>query len=804
MKRTTSLILTLVTSAVVACAAPFSAMTADSTRVELHFFSPTAVRVVKVPAGAPTPDISDAITARPDDAVAYKTRQSAGRASVSTSGMRVDVDLRRGTVSFADASGRRLLAEHAPATFGTCTELGRPARTAAQSFDVTPAEAIYGLGNYANGQLNQRGTSHTLMPGNIEDGIPVVYSTRGYAMYWDSFAPTEWTEQGGVMSFDSAPADAVDYYFVAPDGTRDGAVAGLRLLSGKVPMMPLWTYGFWQSRERYKSQDEITGVVRRYRDLGVPLDAIIQDWQYWGNNYLWNAMEFMNPEFPQPQSMVDSIHAMNAHAIISIWSSFGPMTKPYAQLDSAGLLFNIATWPESGISHQWPPRKDYPSGVRVYNTYNPKARDIYWQNLSRLHDLGIDGWWMDSTEPDHFDGNMDFDTGRGSFRRVRGAYPLLTVGGVHDHQTAVDTTKRVFILTRSGWFGQQRYGCNVWTGDVASTWDMLRKQIPAHLNFTMTGNPNVNSDLGGFFCNHYAANGQTATANPRFRELTVRWMQLGALTPMMRSHGADAPREIYQFGRAGEPVYDAILQAIKLRYALMPYVYSTAWEVTDADGSFMRPLSLDFPADKRVRDMASEYMFGPSLLVAPVLQALYTPESTVAIDENSGWDRNAQATDAGAAEAVDFTAARTAKVYFPAGTAWYDFFTGERHAGGREEEVAVTLSTIPLYARAGSIVPLGPDVQYTGEKPWDELTIKVFPGADGSFTLYEDAGDGFGYTRGERTTIPFDYKRGTLTIGERVGAYPGMLQARKFNIVNGATGATTSVDYDGTAKSVKI
>ena len=781
----------------------------DTTDITLQFITPHTIRVVKTPAGATLPLQSAALTAAPDSSVAFTYRAGETTASVASEGLRAVLDLRTGTLGFFDGRGRSLLREASPARFGECSDMGRTALSAEQTFSPLAGEAIYGLGNPANGVLSQRGTSRTLMPGNIEDGIPAVASVRGYGLYWDCFAPTLFADTESGMTFSSAPADAVDYYLMSGDGTLDGVVAQMRAISGDVPMMPLWTYGFWQSRERYKSQREITDVVAAYRNEGIPLDGIIQDWQYWGNNYLWNAMEFMNPEFPDPQRMVDDIHGMNAHTIISIWSSFGPQTKPYADLAARGLLFDISTWPQSGIAEQWPPRMDYPSGVRVYNAYDPEARDIYWKHLSRLHDLDFDGWWMDSTEPDHFDGNMDFDTGGGrSFRRMRGAYPLLTVGGVHDHQLAADSSRRVFILTRSGWFGQQRYGCNVWTGDVASTWQMLRNQIPAHLNFTMTGNPNVNSDIGGFFCSHYKQNGLPAAANPQFGELAVRWTQLGAFTPMMRSHGADSPREVYLFGPRGTPVRDAMESAIRLRYRLLPYTYATAREVTAGAGSFMRPLAMDFAADRATHNIADQFMYGRRLLVAPVLEARYTPEAVVKLDENTGWDAGAAsaATTDSAALAVDFSATHGRSVYFPAGTDWYDFFTGTRYRGGRRAEVATGLDGIPLFARAGSIIPLAPEMQYVGEKPWTDLELRVFPGADGEFVLYEDAGDGYGYTRGELSEIPMTYnhRTRTLCIGARQGSYPGMPEKRNFTVRDATSGAVRTLEYTGSPIAVRL
>ena len=388
-------------------------------------------------------------------------------------------------------------------------------------------------------------------------------------------------------------------------------------------MFPLWTFGYWQSKERYKSQDELVGVVKKYRELGVPLDGIIQDWQYWGNNYLWNAMEFLNPEFYNPQKMVDDIHNLNAHVIISIWNSFGPETKQYKELDKIGALMDFKTWPESG-SEKWPPNPDYPSGVRVYDPYNPEARDIYWKYLEKgIFSLGMDGWWMDSSEPDHLQFKpSDFDnkTYLGSFRKVRNAFPLMTVGGLYQHQRAVTSDKRVFILTRSAFAGQQRYGANTWSGDVVASWDALRNQISAGLNFSLCEIPYWNSDIGGFFLWNF----KNTLNDPDYRELYARWIQFGAFCPMMRTHGTDAPREIFQFGKKGDKVYDAIEKSINLRYSLLPYIYSASWDVTANQSTMMRALMMDFPKDKQVLDINDQYMFGKSLLVCPVTKPMYS------------------------------------------------------------------------------------------------------------------------------------------------------------------------------------
>lgn len=791
----------------------------DSTVINLEFYTPSTVRVTKVPKNVKNEKESYSVIAKPQD-VKFTTSRSGDNITLKTSKLKVSLNTKKGTVTFVDNKGGLLLKEKDNARFTPMLDAGVPSFNVKQSFILDEDEPIYGLGNYENGKLSLRNFSRRLMPGNIEDGIPVIQSIKGYGIFWDNYSPTVFTDNNEGMTFDSEVGDLADYYFMY-GGNADGVIAEMRTLTGSVPMFPLWTYGFWQSRERYKSQNEILEVVDKHRKLGVPIDGIIQDWQYWGNNYLWNAMEFMNPEFNKPQMMVDSIHDMNAHAIISIWSSFGPQTKPYRELDAKGLLFNFSTWPQSGIAEQWPPRMDYPSGVRVYDAYSAEARDIYWNNLKRLFDFGLDGWWMDSTEPDHFDvtsKDMDTKTSLGSFRRVRGAYPLMTVGGVYDHQRATSDDKRVFILTRSGWAGQQRYGCNVWTGDVTSTWDMLRNTVPALLNFSLTGNPNCNSDLGGFFCNQYnkKTGDNSAPKNPLFQELYVRWLQMGAFTPMMRSHGADIFREIYYFGEKGEPIYDAIEDAIRLRYAMLPYIYSTSWQVTNNNDSFLRPLMMDFKADRKAWECNDEFMFGRNILVAPVLNAQYTPEKIVKADENSGWniagDMN---NESRSNKKVNFMAPSSTEVYLPKGSKWYDFWTNEMIPGGRTIEKATTIKTIPVYVKAGSIMPWGPDVQYATEKPWTDLEIRVYPGADGSFTLYEDENDNYNYEKGMYSTIGFDWdnKSKTLTIGKRNGEFPGMNKERRFNIVlvSETSGSgdkpmkvTKTVAYSGNELKVKL
>ena len=781
--------------------------TVNAVDIEVQFFAPAVARVIKSPEGVAYEKQSLSVIAKPEK-VSFKADIQDNKIVLNTSELSVSVDTGTGIVSYFSKDGKSLLAEKSGMQFIDFDDAGTKTYQVYQPFVLDKEEAIYGLGQLQNGKMIQRNMTKNLIQGNVEDVSPFFQSTKGYGVFWDNYSPTLFTDNEVETSFRSEVGDCVDYYFMYGKNA-DGVIAQVRSLTGQAPMFPLWTYGYWQSKERYKSQKEVVDVVRKYRELGIPLDGIIQDWQYWGHNYLWNAMDFQNPTFNNPQKMIEDVHAMNAHMAISIWSSFGPMTKPYRELDKKGMLFNFTTWPQSGLE-SWSPNMEYPSGVRVYDAYNPEARDIYWKYLNDgIFKLGMDAWWMDSTEPDHLDWkpeDMDTKTYLGSFRKVRNAYPLMTVGGVYDHQRAVTSDKRVFILTRSGFLGQQRYGVNVWSGDVASTWESFRNQIPAGLNFSLCGMPHWNSDIGGFFAGHYnkSWNDDSASKNPLYQELYVRWLQFGTFNPMMRSHGTDVYREIYKFGKKGEPVYDAIEKMIGLRYSLLPYIYSTSWEVSNRQSSFMRALMMDFVDDRKVWDINDEYMFGKSLLVAPIAHAQYTPEAVVKVSEEEGWNRDG-AKKTKTDVAVDFMETKSTNIYLPAGTLWYDFWTNEKHEGGKEITKETTLDVIPLYVKAGSIIPVGPQVQYATEKPWDHLELKVYAGANGNFILYEDEFDNYNYEKGAYTEIPISWNNASrkLTIGARKGAYEGMLKNRKFTVTL-QDGTQKNVDYNGKAISVRF
>jgi alpha-D-xyloside xylohydrolase len=758
---------------------------AQAQDVKIEFITPSIVHVVK---GQPTKTL--VVTAKPQDVAVTKKGNT-----TSSKELTVKQDA-NGNLTFLTAKGKVLLKEK------ECDVL-----EARQTFTLDKDEAIYGLGTIQNGKMNRRGEKKRMEQSNLEDFQNVLQSIKGYGIYWENYSPTLFEDNASGMTFDAEVGDGVDYYFMYGKNA-DGVIAQMRYLSGDVPMFPMWTYGFWQSKERYKSAAETEGIVDQYRALNVPLDGIIQDWQYWGSNYLWNAMDFLAEDFSNGKQMIQNVHRKHAHFMISIWASFGPMTQQFRELNEKGLLMPFETWPQSGISHIWPPVMKYPSGVKVYDAFHPEARAIYWKYLKTLYDYGTDAWWMDSTDPDFFnpkESDYAHKVYGGTWRSQRNAFPLETVRGIYQSQRKDYGQKRVFIMTRSSYAGQQHYGSNMWSGDVNSSWDMLRKQVPAGLSYSLTGNPNFNTDIGGFFCGSYNTKGSgSAPRNPQFQELYVRWMQYGLFCPVFRSHGADAPREIWQFGKKGEPVYDAIEKQIRLRYRLIPYLYSTAWQVTSNNDSYMRPLFSDFAADKKVWNITDEFLFGRSILAAPIVKAQYTEEKIIRTDAMTGWNRQ-NATDGSAAGAIDFTATKTTTKYLPKGAAWYDFWTNKQYKGGQDVTLETTLDRVPMFVRAGSILPLGPEMQYVGEKAWDNLEMRVYPGANGSFTLYEDEGDNYNYEKGQYATITFQWndKARTLTIGERKGSYPGMLQKRQFTIVT-PNGKQKVIEYNGQKMQVSI
>jgi alpha-D-xyloside xylohydrolase len=741
--------------------------TIASTNIEIQFYSPQIVRVIKSPAGKPVQKESLPVIKQPEQ-TPINLIQEYNILQLKSQSLCVVFNLLTGNIAFTGLDTRPLLAEKPYSATPLSLGEGQGVRL---TFLMDKQEAIYGLGQQQDGAMNRRNESLLLKQENTKIAIPFFQSVKGYGLFWDNYSATQFTDNLNGTTFSSEAGDCIDYYFLY-GRSMDGTIACMRDLTGQVPMYPLWTFGYWQSKERYASRKELIGVVKKYRDLHVPLDGIVQDWQYWGPNAYWSGLEFNNPEFPQPAKMLKDVHQLNAHAIVSVWPSVGPKTKPYQVFKEKGMLLNFETYPQ-------------PDSVRVYDAFNPEARNIYWDFMNKnLFSLGIDGWWLDATEPEYSnytEQQLDQPTGLGTFRKVRNAFPLLTVQGVYDHQRAVTDTKRVYILTRSAFAGQQRYASTVWSGDVEGDWETFRKQIPAGLNFSLCAQPYWNTDIGGFWAR------TSGSQYADYRELYVRWLEFGAFMPMMRSHGTQTPREIWQFGQKGDWAYDAIEKYIRLRYQLLPYNYSLSWEVTSKAGSIMRMLSMDFPQDKKVWDMGTEYMYGKSFLVVPVTHQFYSS----GVKENS---------------TVDFSNTQTVPVYLPKGADWYDFRTNEKMAGGTELQRKTPIDEMPLYVKAGSIIPLGPDVQYAAEKSWQNLTLRIYPGTDAEFVLYEDELDNYNYEKGIYSTIKLLWNdaNSTLTIEDRQGTFPGMLKERTFNVDVVGGNHSTNIKYVGQLIKAKI
>ena len=770
--------------------------------IQATWYSDDIVRIVKYPGTGAAPEKKS-----------YSVVLTPGRAA--NPNIQVRIDDATGLVTFLNNDGEVLLSETgAPMFDPRSDEVNKGKLRIAQRWQLQEYEDIYGLGQLRDEAMSWRGRDMELWNHNTYIAIPYITSSRGYGLYWDNAGKSRFTDNSEGMQFQSEVSPCIDYYFIYHDGTQDGVMAAVRQLSGQATMLPLWTMGHWQCRERYKTSDELAAVLDKYRQLQIPLDGIVQDWQYWGCDSNWNAMKFQNPYYinkvgdkawerylpddlkklaadykakgleprlKSPQEMVDYVHQNNAHLMISIWANFGSWTEPYKELQKIGALLPFDTWPRN-------------KGVLPYDPFNPKARDIYWKYLSHLYQMGFDAWWTDSTEPDHFEETAETDahqTYDGSWLSVKNAFPLMSNRGIYEHQRAMKGNKKRSIqMTRSGSFGIQRYATFSWSGDIKASWQEMKNQVPSGLNYTLCGIPYWNTDLGGFFYWDY----EQSPRNPAVQELQTRWMQWGTFMPLMRNHcSSPMVSEIYEFGQKGDWAYDAMVDAVKLRYRLLPYIYSMMGEVVQHSGMMMRPLVMDFANDVKARRLNDEYMFGHALLVKPITDPMYTWKD----DQKRGHEIYPDIRQAKA----------PVSVYLPT-SIWYDFFTGERYEGGRTILRPTPITDMPVYVRAGSIIPFGPDVQYSDEKNWQELEIRVYPGADDTFTLYEDEGDGYNYERGAFTEIPFtwDDSTRTLTIGPRKGSYKGMLRERRFTII--VAGHTSSqpqtVSYSGEAISINL
>jgi len=574
--------------------------------------------------------------------------------------------------------------------------------------------------------------------------------------------------QQKALTLTSEDAHAVDYYFVAGENL-DQVVGGYRELTGKALAMPSWVYGFWQSRQRYETQDQIVGVLKEYRRRGLPLDNVVMDWRYWKDDS-WGSHVFDDTRFSDPKKMLSDIHEMNGHFMISIWPKFYPTTDNYKELDAKGYMYKrnveqgALDWVGPGYLNSF------------YDPYSKGARDIYWRQVKdKLGGIGVDAWWMDSDEPD-MHSNLDIPertlrmgpTAMGPGAEFFNSYPLLHTQSVFDGEREQHPDKRSFIFSRSAFGGIQRQGVGVWSGDVVARWDDFRDQISAGVNLSMSGLPNWTTDIGGFSVEDRYTNKDPAHW-AEWQELNLRWFQFGAFSPVFRSHGEFPYREIYNLAGEGTDIYKSLAWYNELRYRLMPYTLTLAGDVYHRDGSIMRGLVMDFPSDLKARNIDDQYLYGSAFMVAPV---------------------------------TTFKA-RSRSVYLPAGTTWYDFQTGKALAGGQTIKADAPLNRMPLYVKAGSIVPTTVVQQYIGEKPDAPVTLVIYTGKDGKFELYEDDGLSYGYQRGAYSRIPvaYDDASGRVTIGARSGSFKGMIEMRVFK-VRFIGGGARPTDFDAVDATV--
>jgi alpha-D-xyloside xylohydrolase len=700
-------------------------------------------RVTYVP-GSAIPDLSN--PALPDSVcspAAFTVREPAGKIQIIAAGLHIEVSRNSGAVRFSDAQGKPMLAESDwpfPRSVTATVTDEHPAREASVWFALTPEEHLYGLGQHQTGILNQRNLELVLSQDNTNISIPFFLSSRGYGVLWNNASVTDWNNRfRQVLTIRSNDADAVDYYYIGGP-SFDKIIAGYRRLTGTAPLFPRWAYGYWQSKLAYASADQLLGVAAKYRDLHIPIDNIVLD-AGWETEF---GSRTFNSNYPDPKSMVQRLHDQHVHLMVSIWPLFQQGNANFDAMQSKGYFVTL------GPNHL----PSYLPGARLYDAFSPGARQLYWEQAKKsLYDIGVDAFWMDSTEPtdiyaeEHGPMLAGAETALGDGSKYANLFPLMTTAAIYDGQRSEPANKRVFTLTRSAFLGMQRNAAAAWSGDTLTTWDSFRRQIPAGLNYSLTGLPYWTTDIGGFVGGD--------TSDPAYRELFVRWYEYGAFCPIFRAHGArkNNQNELWSFGPRAQEI---LTRYDRLRYRLMPYIYALAAKTTFDNYTPMRALAFDFAADSKALDISNEFMFGPSLLVAPI-------------------------TEAGAV---------SRDVYLPEGTDWYDFWTGRRIAGGQTIHRDAPLDVLPLYVRAGSILPLGPEEEYTNEHPAAPIELRIYPGADGNASLYYDDGLTYDYENGQHAWLPLHWSDAshTLTLDARQGQFPGAPESQEFHVTLVAPG----------------
>jgi len=827
-----------------------SPLTENTVRVKFYKVSEGNLPEFIFTSGAKTPE--------------FKVSDSPSKLEIKAPKIIVSLDKQTGKLSYADKVGKVFLSEKAGARKLTADSIqGEPCFRVEQSFESPADEYIFGLGQFQDGQYNLKNVARQLTQVNSQIAIPFIYSSKGYGLLWHQYGLTDfnptnnfvtlvkqqqsatgnnqmaevtttsgtqrvsqnqslylgklnvpadgeysifldlgdmgnrqyvvidgkpcidqsnqwlpptagtlvnlkagehqvqilcksnntpklsWRKSDNSTTFRSPVAQALDYVvFYGP--SADNVIASYRNLSGSVPMFPQWAYGFWQCRERYTSGTHLVETVKEFRKRNLPVDVIVQDWQYWGK-YGWGVPKFDETNYLNPAGFIKELHDLNAHFNISVWENLDKKSEVAKDYVDNNLFIPNSPW---------------------VDVFNPKGRETHWNALNKnLFSLGVDSWWMDATEPenDALKGKKTF-LGAGDFYRL--TYPLFVSQAVYEGQRKTTLDKRVCILTRSAFLGQQKYGVINWSGDIGGTWDTYKRQIVAGLNYTITGLPYWTTDIGGFF-----RPGRSQYTDEKYQDLLTRWYQWGTMSPIFRMHGYQTETEPWKYG---QKVEDNMRKMLNLRYQLLPYIYSEAWQITKNNSTMMRPMVMDFNGDIDAMNCRYQYMFGKALLVAPITEPNITE-----------WN-----------------------VYLPKSSAWFDFWTGKHFNGGQTVKTDAPLDKIPLFVKAGSILPAGPNVQYATEKKWDNLEIRVYEGANGAFTLYEDESDNYNYEKGAYSTINFNWSNAkrTLTINDRKGSFKGMLTSRKFNIIlvskNKVVGYEKQVKFDKeiiyNGKAIKI
>lgn len=877
--------------------------------LKVQFYSDNIVRVTKWSPDGTSEKKSLVIVDYTIPQVDVSLTETSAAVELKSKALTVTISKADGVVCYTKPDGSVIVTEQGAPMFTPVVYDADSGFSMQQNFKLSTDEGVYGLGQHQDGYFNYRGKKVELVQSNCNAVNPFLISTQNYGILWDNYSQTIFNDDTSGASFWSDMGDNIDYYLVSAND-MDGVISGYRTLTGKAPMYGKFAFGYWQSKEHYDTQAELMAVAKEYRKRKIPIDNMVQDWDYWNGAENWSGMFFDKTLFPDPEGMMKDLHKMNYHAIISIWPALGSNTEINHEMDKQGFLFPTIGW----------------AGFKYYDPYKPGATELYWRYLKGgIYSKGLDGWWIDSTEPDVINAmtkqSSAYELKRmgsnylGSFARYLNTFSLVMNEKIYKFWREETSDRRLFILTRSCFAGQQRAAATTWSGDIGASWEIYRNQISAGVNHCMAGIPYWTFDIGAFVLGSYDGVFAHGGNDPAYQEFYTRMFQFGSFCPIFRSHGSDTPREMWYMGQY-EPV---LIKFDNLRYRLLPYIYSLSWKVTNYDYTIMRGLPMDFPADKNTYSIDDQYMFGPSIMVCPVTTNMYHRAPVLSLVIGAGnfktadgqqglktcyykdtafsvlskeciepnvnadfyggrpdyvtdsmysirWEGKLVVAESGkykfhtksydkhkvyldgkevkvsidgnekyyemidlekgkeydikvevvnnqtgaarmvlkwktpadfALDAQPLTGYKTKEVYLPAGKTWYDFWTGKAYDGGQKVVVDAPIEKMPLMVPAGSIIPMGPFVQYATEKPADPIELRIYPGANGSFILYEDENDNYNYEKGIYSTIEFtwnDDKR-ILTIGERKGSFPGMLDKRTFNvtIVNEGIGSGVEI-----------